>query len=70
MNINKLIGVLAEIAENDLTDGNVISEHPCSLAITAINVAFIAGHSLGYDKTADIYKVGEQLKIFKEEAEI
>jgi hypothetical protein len=70
MKINELVDLLAEIAENDLADGSQIDEHPCSLAITAINVSFRAGYSLGYDKNADIYKAGEQLERFKDETEI
>lgn len=40
MNRAELIELLETIAEKDLIEGSDVSDHPCSVAIRAINKAF------------------------------
>ena len=40
MNKEELIALLKEIAETDLADGSVIHDHPCSVAVRAIEQCF------------------------------
>lgn len=40
MNKSELVELLETMAKKDLTDGADISDHPCSVAIRAINQSF------------------------------
>ena len=40
MNREELTGLLAELAEADLQEGKDLYDHPCNVAIRAINQAF------------------------------
>ena len=60
-----MIELLEKLAEKDLVKGHDIFDHPCSVAIRAIDDAFMAGF--------DCYEIDdsdEKLKEFKETEEI
>lgn len=40
MNRKELVELLNEIAEKDLSDGSDIHDHPCTVAVRAINKCF------------------------------
>ena len=40
MNKEQLVELLKEVAKNDLSDGMDIFDHPCTVAIRAINQSF------------------------------
>lgn len=40
MNKTDLIDILTEMAEKDIVEGHDIHEHPCSVAVRAINKCF------------------------------
>ena len=70
MNINELNEILVELAEKDSASGTALYHHPCMVAIRAIDKAFGAGYSLGFDRNADIHTIGQQLVRFKSEAKV
>ena len=70
MKINELTQILEELAAKDLEDGANLNDHPCSLAVKAINYAFNVGYCLGYDFNADIDDLHKQRERFKSEVNI
>ena len=70
MNINELTDILVEIADKDSAEGTALFDHPCIVAIRAIDAAFGAGYSLGFDRNADVNTIGEQLVKFKQVAKV
>lgn len=70
MKISELEEILREMAVNDLTEGSDIDDHPCMVAIRAIDKAFNVGYSLGFDQNADIDKKALHLDKFKKLSEV
>jgi len=70
MNINELTDILVDLADKDSAEGTALFDHPCMIAVRAIDAAFGAGYSLGFDRNADVNTIGEQLVRFKNEAKV